>query len=45
MQKQKLPIDPSFGDDVGNLIKSSLVHTPEDLSALKTILGPALSGN
>jgi putative tricarboxylic transport membrane protein len=44
MQKQKLPVDPSFGDDVGNLIKSSLTHTPEDLAALKTILGPALSG-
>jgi tripartite-type tricarboxylate transporter receptor subunit TctC len=45
MQKQKLPIDPSYGDDVGNLIKSSLTHTPEDLASLKTLLGPALAGN
>ncbi len=45
MQKAKLPVDPAFGDDVGNLIKSSLTHTPEDLATLKTLLGPALSGN
>lgn len=45
MQKQKLPIDPSFGDEVGNLIKSSLAQSPEDLSTLKTLLGPALAGN
>jgi tripartite-type tricarboxylate transporter receptor subunit TctC len=45
MQKAKLPVDPSFGDDVGNLIKSSLTQTPEDLATLKTLLGPALSGN
>lgn len=45
MQKQKLPVDPSFGDEVGNLIKSSLNQTPEELTNLKTILGPALSGN
>jgi len=44
MQKQKLPVDPAFGDDVGNLIKSSLSHTPEDLAMLKALLGPALSG-
>lgn len=45
MQKAKLPVDPSFGDDVGTLIKSSLTHTPEDLATLKTLLGQALSGN
>jgi tripartite-type tricarboxylate transporter receptor subunit TctC len=44
MEKQKLPVDPAFGDDVGNLVKSSLTHTPEDLALLKNILGPALSG-
>ena len=44
MTKAKLPVDPSYGDDVGNLIKSSLTHTPEDLATLKTLLGPALSG-
>ncbi len=45
MQKAKLPVDPAFGDDVGNLIKSSLAQSPEDLATLKTLLGPALSGN
>jgi tripartite-type tricarboxylate transporter receptor subunit TctC len=45
MQKQKLPVDPAFGDDVGNLIKSSLNQSPEDLATLKSVLGPALSGN
>lgn len=43
-KKQQLPIDPSFGDSVGNLVKSALNQTPEDLTILKTILGPALSG-
>lgn len=44
-QKQQLPIDPAFGDSVGNLVKSSLNQSPEDLTILKTLLGPALSGN
>jgi putative tricarboxylic transport membrane protein len=43
--KAKLPIDPAFGDDVGNLIKSALNQSPTDLTDLKSILGPALSGN
>lgn len=44
MQKQKLPVDPAFGDEVGSLITSSLNQPPEDLTILKTLLGPALSG-
>ncbi len=44
MQKQQLPVDPTFGDAVGNLIKSALTHTPEDMKILKDVLGPALSG-
>ena len=43
-KKEKIPIDPAFGDDVGNLIKSALNQSPADLAILKSILGPALSG-
>jgi putative tricarboxylic transport membrane protein len=43
-KKEKIPIDPAFGDDVGNLIKSALNQSPTDLADLKTILGPALKG-
>lgn len=43
-KKEKIPIDPAFGDDVGNLIKSALNQSPTDLALLKSILGPALSG-
>ncbi len=43
-KKEKIPIDPAFGDDVGNLVKSALNQSPSDLTILKSILGPALKG-
>jgi tripartite-type tricarboxylate transporter receptor subunit TctC len=36
----KIPIDPALGQEVADMVKASLAHSPEDMELLKKIIKP-----